>query len=261
VKQKVMLFVAGLFVGLVAGFIVTNYLNRPEFAVGQQTASANARPAGQPAGQPAAEGAPGSQPGNAPTLTEEDLAHIKQQVDSRPESYEDNLMLAEYLLRVRGVPKDSLTYYERAHKLKPSEVKPLMGLGDGHFDAAASPDEHGHAVYDSAMLAKAAEFYEKALAVDPRNVNARTDLGLTYFFRTPQDVDRAIAEYRKSLAIDPEHDKTLQNLTAALLAKGDVAEAEKTLVALRAVNGSNPALPQLQSNLERVKSGEQIPSH
>lgn len=255
-KQKISFFAIGMFVGLVVGFIVTNYLNRPEFAVGQQTASANTRPGG-------AAPTPASVPGPAgmPPIPDDELARIKQQVDGRPDSYEDQLMLGEYLLRVKGAPQDSLKYYTRANTLKPNELKPVMGLADGHFDAAQRTDEHGHPAYDPQMLKKAAGYYERALAIDPKNVNARTDLGLTHFFGTPSDPDRAIAEYRKSLQIEPKHDKTLQNLTAALVAKGDVTAAEQTIGQLEAIAPGNPAIGQLRTSLEKVKAGEKVPSH
>jgi tetratricopeptide (TPR) repeat protein len=258
-KQKISFFAAGMVAGLVVGFIVTNYLNRPEFAVGQEgTASASTRPAGAAPGPPSA---PAANSTGAPAVSDEELARIKQQVDSRPESYEDQLMLGEYLLRIKGVAQDSLKYYARANTLKPGELKPIMGLADGHFDAAQRTDEHGHPGYDPQMLKKAAGYYERALAIDPKNVNARTDLGLTYFFGTPSDPDRAIAEYRKSLAIDPKHDKTLQNLAAALVAKGDVAAAEQTMGQLEAVAPGNPAIAQLRTSLEKVKAGEKVPTH
>src|ERR687883_106443 len=44
----------------------------------------------------------------------------------------------------------------------------------------------------------AATFYERPLAIKPDSPDVRTDLGNTYFNR--KDYDRALAEYRKSVA-------------------------------------------------------------
>ena len=56
-------------------------------------------------------------------------------------------------------------------------------------------------LYDQKQYDQSIEWYHRALALDPKNVNARTDLGTAYFYSgRSQD---ALAEYRKSLAIDP----------------------------------------------------------
>ena len=171
-KQKISYLVLGLFVGLVVGFMVTNYLNRPEFAVGKQTAAAQAGGGGgMPSTGPGTVNDEADPHGGGQQISDEELQHIKQQVDAHPEKYDDQLMLAEYLLRVRHEPKDAIAYYERASQLKPDELKPIVGLGDANFDAA-SPQDGDESNFDSAMLKKAGDYYEKALAIDPKNAQA-----------------------------------------------------------------------------------------
>jgi tetratricopeptide (TPR) repeat protein len=51
--------------------------------------------------------------------------------------------------------------------------------------------------------------YEAALAIDPSNVDASTDLAVSYYY-TGQ-VDRALAQIDRSLSVDPDHVKTLFN--------------------------------------------------
>jgi cytochrome c-type biogenesis protein CcmH/NrfG len=53
-------------------------------------------------------------------------------------------------------------------------------------------------------------YYEKALQVDPKNVNVRTDLASCLYYTG--DVDGAIAQLQKSLSYDPKHAGTLMNL-------------------------------------------------
>ncbi|MEJ7713883.1 MAG: tetratricopeptide repeat protein [Pyrinomonadaceae bacterium] len=70
----------------------------------------------------------------------------------------------------------------------------------------------------------------------PNDVNVRTDLGLTFVFRKPEKYDRAIAEFRKSLEVNPKHEQTLQNLAFALAQKQDMTEAQAVLKKLEEVN-------------------------
>jgi Flp pilus assembly protein TadD len=85
--------------------------------------------------------------------------------------------------------------------------------------------------------------------MNPNDVNVRTDLGLTYYFGEPSDPKSAVREYRKSLAIDPRHEPTLQNLATALVKTGNLKEAEQTIATLRSVNPQNPAIPDLEALL------------
>src|SRR5947209_20181781 len=76
-------------------------------------------------------------------------------------------------------------------------------------------------------FAAAATFYERALAVKPDSPDVRTDLGNTFFNRG--DLERAIAEYRKSVAVDPNHLNSWKNIAAAALQKGDKATASEAV--------------------------------
>ena len=63
--------------------------------------------------------------------------------------------------------------------------------------------------FDAERFAEAARWYEDALKVDPKNVNASTDLGIAYYYMN--QADRALAQFERSLALDPQHTKTLLN--------------------------------------------------
>ncbi|HYG11206.1 MAG TPA: tetratricopeptide repeat protein, partial [Pyrinomonadaceae bacterium] len=76
------------------------------------------------------------------------------------------------------------------------------------------------------------------------------DLGNTYFQRQPPDFRRAIEEYRKTLKIDPRHEKALQNIAAAALQLGDKAVAREAIEQLASVNPNNQYLEGLRSNLD-----------
>ena len=68
----------------------------------------------------------------------------------------------------------------------------------------------GNLYFDAEQFEEAVKWYEQALALDPRNVNVSTDLGVGYYY-TDQP-DRAIAQFEHSLEIDPAHTKTMLNM-------------------------------------------------
>ena len=64
------------------------------------------------------------------------------------------------------------------------------------------------------------------LALDPRNVNASTDLGISYYYTN--QADRALTQFRRSLEVDPKHSKTLLNVGIVLaFGKQDLEGAAK----------------------------------
>ena len=66
-------------------------------------------------------------------------------------------------------------------------------------------------LYKATHQFKEAEgYYEKALQVDPKNVNIRTDLASCLYYTG--DVDGSVAQLQKSLTYDPKHAGTLMNL-------------------------------------------------
>ena len=88
----------------------------------------------------------------------------------------------------------------------------------------------------------AEKWYQLALQKDSKNINVRTDLGLTFFLRSPRDIERAIKEYKTSLSIDPNHEITLQNLALAYTENGDKENFQSTIEKLKKVNPGNPVI-------------------
>jgi tetratricopeptide (TPR) repeat protein len=67
----------------------------------------------------------------------------------------------------------------------------------------------GNMYFDAERLPEAAQWYEAALKINPKDVNASTDLGIVYYYMNQPD--RALAQFDRSLAIDASHAKTLLN--------------------------------------------------
>jgi tetratricopeptide (TPR) repeat protein len=74
---------------------------------------------------------------------------------------------------------------------------------------AASRVELANLYFDADRYADATRWYQEALQIEPRNVNASTDLGIAYYYMN--QADRALAQFEHSLTIDPKHTKTLLN--------------------------------------------------
>jgi cytochrome c-type biogenesis protein CcmH/NrfG len=67
----------------------------------------------------------------------------------------------------------------------------------------------GNAYYDAQVFPTAIEYYQKALAIDPKNAAVRTDLATALFYN--QDPDHAIAEFDRALKDDPKNGNALFN--------------------------------------------------
>ena len=226
-KDNFLFAVIGLLVGLIVGFLGANQINRKAAEQRPVTASNTAAP-GQslppdhPPLGPTGNSSQPSEGGALPQVTEA-LERARQQ----PENFEAQMTAADLYYQIQRF-EDARKFYEAANKLKPAETEPLVKLGNVNFDLD--------------KFVEAEKWYDAALKKDPKQVSVRTDYGLTFFLRTPRDVDRAIREYQTSLGIDPNHEITLQNLVVAYREKGDAENAGKTLERLAKVNPDNPAV-------------------
>jgi tetratricopeptide (TPR) repeat protein len=93
----------------------------------------------------------------------------------------------------------------------------------------------------------ALEFLTRAERLQPREVAVLSRLG---------DVNLVLGRaaeaekwYRQALKTNPRHERTLQNLTLALIDKGDTAAARATVSQLEKVNPNHPSLADLKAKL------------
>jgi cytochrome c-type biogenesis protein CcmH/NrfG len=68
----------------------------------------------------------------------------------------------------------------------------------------------GNMYFDAGRFQDAADWYEGALKIRPKAVDVSTDLGISYYYMNQPD--RALAQFDRSLAVDPSHAKTLLNV-------------------------------------------------
>lgn len=137
-------------------------------------------------------------------------------------------------------------------------------------DAAARAAEESPKDFDAQMKAAlsymdisefddAAVFLERANALRPEDLDARSELAVTYFMRKPPQRDRAIAELRRNLETDPSHLPSLHNLTRMLLVTKRLDEAEATLEKLEKVKPDYDQLQQLRDEVEDARRVSKSP--
>lgn len=220
-KENLLFGIIGLLAGLIGGFLLTNNYNRGNLAV-QNAPAPNPAMMGQQTGSQQSPGAAMPQ-----------VAAALEKADKSPEDFDSQIQAGDMFARIKNFDK-AITYFERANKIKPDDYKTIVALGNLYFDAQ-KPE-------------KAAEWYEKALEKKKDDISVRTDYGLTYFLREPKDIDRAIKEYKASLAIDPNHEQTLQNLAVAYSEKKDAEGLKDTIAKLEKVNPNNQIIQKLKES-------------
>ena len=95
----------------------------------------------------------------------------------------------------------------------------------------------------------AADYYQKSLEIDPKNVGARTDLASCLYYTG--DIDGAIAQLNESLKYDPSHAGTLLNLgIIEWQGKGDSKAAIATWEKLLKLH---PDFPQKEAVLHMIE--------
>jgi tetratricopeptide (TPR) repeat protein len=249
--QKLIYLLVGVVIGFVVGFLFTNNVNRDEqeklrvelARLRANNSTSKDRDANSQASAVSSERL---------NLTDEELrrAIAKGDANSQDITLQRNLGHGLYLYAMKldkpNLLPDAVRMLKRVHEADPKDYETTVALGNALFDTGQNGD--------TKSFSAARVYYLKALVVKPDDVNVRTDLGLTYYFDKPSDPKRAIKEYRQSFTIDPRHEMTLQNLAAALVATGEIAEAQKRIGELESVNSSNPALPNLRAQLTQKKN-------
>jgi tetratricopeptide (TPR) repeat protein len=119
----------------------------------------------------------------------------------------------------------------------------------------APPLKLANYLYDHGKYEEAIRWYQKALQLDPANVNASTDLGTCYF--NVGRADDALRQFHRSLAIEPRHQPTLYNIIVVEMeGKHDYQAAEDAWETLHRLNAGYPKLDELKQRLDKTRGSE-----
>lgn len=220
-KSRLLYIAIGLLIGLTVGFMGANALNRRSNAVGI------ASPSNDVSIEP-----PGSAPNGG---MQADVAATLEKAESDPSDFVAQMKAGDMYAKIGRFEK-AAEFYKRGVALEPQNPAANLVLANALFDARD--------------FVSAADYYSKVLEIDPSNVNARTDLGTTFVERQNPDYDRAIAEYKKALELDPKHEPTLYYLAIANLRSGNRAEALRILSTLTEINPSSELVARLKKNID-----------
>jgi cytochrome c-type biogenesis protein CcmH/NrfG len=129
-------------------------------------------------------------------------------------------------------------------KSNPNDFDTLVKLGNLYFDAQTYPEAIG--------------YYEKAVAIQPKNPDVLTDLGTAYWYTG--NADKAISDFNQALAVRPNHPGTLFNL--GIVKWQGKKDPKGAIVAWEKLLQTNPEYPQkdqVQMLIERAKMHESNP--
>lgn len=119
---------------------------------------------------------------------------------------------------------------------------------------AAVRTELGNLYFDGERFDQAVPWYEAALKLDPKDINASTDLAVCYYYLN--DAKRALAQIDVSLQIDPNHTKTLLN-QGIIRAFGsqDLAGAAESWQKVVKIAPGTPEAQRAQQGLDGMQTG------
>ena len=240
--------VIGLLLGLIVGFIATNWMNR---------SALSAAPTAVPAAGPLDANANTSQlPPNHPPIGSNGgdqagtgggpLPQVQAAIDKakqNPQDYEAQMTAGDLYYQIQRF-EEAAKFYEAAIKIKPGDKEAMDKAGIAYFDQGASASSNGDDETATRNFVAAKKWYQQVLAKDPKNADVMADLGFTYMLAKPSDVERGMKECKAAFAIDPKRDRALQCLAQGYKLQGDTANYQKTLDEIRVLNPRNPMLTQ-----------------
>ncbi len=237
--KYIFISVVAVIIGVVSGFLIANVINRSEMDRLRSEID-NLK----------SEKATTQNTQNQLTLTDEEIRTKIAEADANPQSFDFQKNLGVALYRYATMKqdvsliKDSIRLLERAFSLKVDDRDVLFSLGNAYFDI-------GYFGKENAAFETARNFYGQMLKLDPKDVDAQTELALTYFVQQPPSYEKATEGFEAALKLAPDHERSLQFLVQSRFKTGDIENAVKGYERLKTVNAKNPAIPELTQMLSQ----------
>ena len=234
-RENILFSAVGLLLGYVIAFHLVVYVNQNQPAAGGAAPAAEAG-GGVPSDHPHLSAADAQERQRLLSAAEEAARAARED----PKNFAAQLKAGEGYFQA-GSFEDAIDFMTRANKLRPDDYDTVVKLGNVYSSAGRFED--------------AARWYTAALAKKPDDCDARSELALTYYMRKPSQPEKAVAELRRSLEIDPDHVPSLHNLTLMLLETKQYSESETVLARLERADPSYEDLPRLRGELEKARGG------
>jgi cytochrome c-type biogenesis protein CcmH/NrfG len=116
----------------------------------------------------------------------------------------------------------------------------------------------GNIYYDVKQYPTSIDYYQRSLKLQPANAAVRTDMATAYWYSG--NADRALAEFNKALAYEPNKANTLFNIgIVKWQSKNDAAGAIAVWQKLLDTNPNYEARDKVQQMIDQAKSGSHAP--
>jgi len=137
--------------------------------------------------------------------------------------------------------------------LDQAKVQALQTVAEKDSKNAVARAQLGNVYYDAGRYPDAIKWYAESLALNPKDVDVSTDLGVSYYYNN--EPDRAISQLEHSLKLDPSHAKTLLNLgVVKAFGKQDLKGATDVWKKLVEVAPQSPEGQQAKQALDSLSS-------
>jgi tetratricopeptide (TPR) repeat protein len=233
-RENILFSVVGLLVGYLIAFHLVVYINQNHAALGGTAVSESA------------ESLPADSP-DTQTSDAQDRQRLLPAAEAAgraanqdPKNFDAQLNAAAAYFQA-GSFEDAIDFLTRANRLRPEDYDTVVKLGNFYSSAGRFED--------------AERWYRAALAKKSDDCDVRSELALTFFMRKPKQSDKAIAELRRSLEINPNHIASLHNLSLILMETKQFAESASVLARLEKADPTYDQLPRLREELERSRNG------
>lgn len=134
-----------------------------------------------------------------------------------------------------------------------AELERQAGAAPGN---AAVRADLGNLYFDAERFDQSIPWYEAAYKLDPKNVSVSTDLAVAYYYTN--QVDRALAQLDRSLAVDAQHLKTLLNQgIIRAFGKQDLAGAAESWKKVVAIAPTSEEGKRAQQGLDGLNAAHQ----
>ena len=141
----------------------------------------------------------------------------------------------------------------RAAILDEAQVTALKSVAEREASNAAPRVQLANLYFDAERYDDAIKWYEEAAKLAPNDVNVSTDLGVCYYYTNQPD--KALAQFTRSLKLDPRHAKTLLNVgIVRAFGKQDLDGASQAWADVIKVAPNSPEAQAAQRALDSLKA-------